>query len=83
MNRLKWQTFISIGTLALGCCKSSGNCCKKCNQSFGRNGLLDRGATNNEAIESIAFEVCDNDSDGGLTWEEVEGCEVSSIIMEN
>ena len=32
--------------------------------------------TNNEAIESMAFEVCDMDSDSGLTWEEVEACEV-------
>ena len=36
-----------------------------------------RGATNDEAIESMAFEVCDIDSDSGLTWEEVEACEVS------
>merc|ERR1712025_813484 len=67
----------SISSLVLGCCKSSGECCKKCNQTFksNRNGLLDRGVTNNEAIESMAFEVCDMDSDSGLTWEEVEACE--------
>merc|ERR1712050_555734 len=65
----------SISSLVFGCCRSSGQCCKKCDQTFNRNGLLDRGVTNNEAIESMAFEVCDMDSDSGLTWEEVEACE--------
>ena len=33
-----------------------------------------------EALEKKAFEVCDENGDGGLTWEEVEKCEVSLSI---
>ena len=29
-----------------------------------------------EALEKKAFEVCDEDGDGGLSWAEVEECEV-------
>merc|ERR1712126_68026 len=53
----------SISSLVLGCKKSFPV------------PILGRGMTNDEAIESLAFEVCDIDSDSGLTWEEVEACE--------
>ena len=28
-------------------------------------------------LEKKAFQVCDEDQDGGLTWDEVSKCEVS------
>jgi hypothetical protein len=30
-----------------------------------------------EEIESLAFGICNNDSFPGLSWEEIEECEVS------
>ena len=33
-----------------------------------------------EALEKKAFEVCDEDGNGGLTWEEVEKCEVRLLV---
>ena len=38
---------------------------------------LDHELTFNEAIESMAFKICDVDSDEGLSWEEVKACDVS------
>ena len=32
-----------------------------------------------EFIEKKAFEVCDNDNDGGLSWPEVKICEVCML----
>ena len=31
-------------------------------------------------VEKAAFTLCDNDGDNALTWNEVEKCEVSSMI---
>ena len=30
------------------------------------------------SLEKKAFEICDDDEDGGLNWTEVQNCEVSS-----
>jgi hypothetical protein len=30
-----------------------------------------------EAFETVAFEICNTDSLPGLSWEEIEECEVS------
>merc|ERR1712126_88553 len=57
----------SISSLVLGCTKVQ--------KPFPEVPILGRGMTYDEAIESLAFEVCDIDSDSGLTWEEVEACE--------
>ena len=43
---------------------------------IGQNGLLNRGATNDEAIASMALELCNTDPDAGLSWEEAKACEV-------
>ena len=32
-------------------------------------------------VEVKAFLVCDGNSDGALTWEEVEECEVSPLFL--
>ena len=40
-------------------------------------GRSDHELTLNEAIESMAFKLCDADSDNGLSWEEVKACDVS------
>ena len=36
-----------------------------------------RAAMNMVEIEHMSFQVCDSDSDGSLSWKEVEKCEVS------
>merc|ERR1719450_1548919 len=36
---------------------------------------LDHESTFNEAIESMVFQLCDADSDEGLSWEEVKACD--------
>ena len=40
-------------------------------------GRSDHELTLNEAIESMAFKLCDADSDNGLSREEVKACDVS------
>ena len=44
-----------------------------------RNGGLSEGQI--YALEMKAFEVCDEDADGGLSWEEVDHCIVRSFYM--
>merc|ERR1712113_613838 len=36
---------------------------------------LDHESTFNEAIESMVFQLCDADSNEGLSWEEVKACD--------
>ena len=48
---------------------------------WGRNGL-EKTLINDETVESMAFEICNTD-DGvdGLSWAEVEQCEVNVIVL--
>ena len=61
-----------LGTLAHGCGAKVGGSL----QFGGRNGLINRGATNDEAIAYMAFKLCNTDLNAGLSWEEAEACEV-------
>ena len=56
------------------------NCCKgnACSQQSGR---LGRSLSVNEEIESLAFSICETDSNPGLSWAEIEECEVSFILL--
>ena len=36
--------------------------------------------TDIEALEKKSFKVCDEDEDGGLSWDEVDMCEVCNRI---
>ena len=62
-----------------GCCKV--NCCKKA--VCGGNGRIAnlnfKANFNGDAVESLAFQYCNNDSVEGLSWPEVEECEVSFL----
>ena len=54
------------------CCKGY-NCCKRnCSQS-----RLGRSQSVEKKIESLAFSICNIDSNPGLSWAEIEKCEVS------
>ena len=35
----------------------------------------------NEEFESLAFSICETDSNPGLSWAEIEECEVSFILL--
>ena len=43
-----------------------------------KNGL-EKTLINDETVESMAFEICNTDGVDGLSWAEVEQCEVSII----
>merc|ERR1712166_76465 len=63
----------SIGTMTSACCKGY-NCCKRnCSQSS----RLGRSLSVDEEIESLAFIICNTDSNPGLSWAEIEECELS------
>ena len=36
-----------------------------------------------EELEVVAFDVCNTDGTEGLTWAEIEECEVSSLIFQH
>merc|ERR1739848_17085 len=71
----------SIGTLASACpCKGAvKNCCRKhCNQSRldGSQSVVD------EETTSLAFGICNTDSNPGLSWAEIEECEANYCGIE-
>ena len=63
---------IFIGALTLGCWDFNMNMCSgdNCPPSSSR------AAMTVDEIEHMSFQVCDTDSDGSLSWKEVETCEV-------
>ena len=46
-----------------------------------KNGL-EKTLINDETVESMAFEICNTDGVDGLSWAEVEQCEVNIIVLE-
>ena len=46
---------------------------------FEKNGL-EKTLINDETVESMAFEICNADGVDGLSWAEVEQCEVNIIV---
>ena len=57
---------------------------------WGRNGLekndlerngLEETLINDETVESMAFEICNTDGVDGLSWAEVEQCEVNITVF--
>ena len=43
---------------------------------------LEKTLINDETVESMAFEICNTDGVDGLSWAEVEQCEVNIIVLE-
>merc|ERR1711971_22739 len=66
----------SIGAMTSACCKRKGNCPGNSNYRPGR-GRLGHSISVDEEFESLAFSICNTDSNPGLSWAEIEECELS------